>query len=239
MFKYIKAFFKGLYKIIFAYPKICRYAKHKDKYPFEVRYAFLRKLVKILFKSFSVEVDARDIEKIDPNKTYLFVSNHQGVMDSLAFIYLCERPMSFVSKIEAKKYPIIGKACDMIDVIFFDRDNVRDAVKMIKSTKEYLSQERNMAIFPEGTRTKDVNFKTGEYKAGALKPAYETKTGIVVLAVDGSYKIFSKKHKKDLKISARVVDVLDYEDYSSKNTSDLASEIKEKTDVVLAEIRKQ
>ena len=78
MFKYIKAFFRGLYKILWAYPKICRYAKHKEKYPFEVRYAFLRKLVKILFKSFNVEVDARNIEKIDP-KAFISVSEMKSL----------------------------------------------------------------------------------------------------------------------------------------------------------------
>lgn len=239
MFKYIKAFFRGLYKIVFSYPKICRYAKHKDKYSFEVRYAYLRKLIHIVFKSFKIQVDVRNFDKIDQSKTYLFVSNHQGVMDALTFIYLCEKPMTFVSKIEAKKYPIIGKACEMIDVIFFDRDNVRDAVKMIKSTKEYLNQGRNVAIFPEGTRTKDINYKTGEYKAGALKPAYETKSNVAVLVVDGSYKILSKKYKKDLKVTVELLDDLYFNDYSGKSTNELANEIKEKTDEKLIEIRKQ
>lgn len=239
MFKYVKAFFRGLYKILLAYPKICRYAKRKDKYSFEQRYSYLRKLVRIVFKSFNVEVDEKVIGKIDSNDTYLFVCNHQGVMDALTFIYLSEKPMTFVSKIETKKYPIIGKACEMIDVIFFDRENVRDAVMMIKSTKEYLSKGINVAIFPEGTRTKDVDYKTGEYKAGALKPAYETKSSIAALVIDGSYKIFSKKFNKDIKVTVELLEKFKFNDYFNKNTNEMINIIKEKTDNRLEEIRKQ
>lgn len=239
MFKYVTAFFRGLYKILWAYPKICRYAKRKDKYPFEVRYAYIRKLVNVVFKSFKVEVDARNLEKLSFNDTYLFVCNHQGVMDALTLVYLFEKPMTFVSKVEAKKIPIIGKACEAIDVIFIDRENIRDAVKMVKTSKEYLNVGRNVAIFPEGTRTKDANYMTGDYKAGALKPAYETKKNMAVAAIDGSYKIFSKKYNKDLKVVVDVIEVLDYENYISKNTGDLAMEIQTKTNEKIRQIRKQ
>jgi len=239
MFKYVKAFFRGLYKILFAYPKICRYAKRKDKYSFEVRYAYLRKLVKIVFDSFKVDVDARGVEKVTSDDVCLFVCNHQGVMDALTLVYLYEKPMTVVSKIEVKKYPIIGKACEMIDAIFIDRDNIRDAVKMVKTSKEYLSIGRNVAIFPEGTRTKDPNYMTGEYKAGALKPAYETKTKMAVAVIDGSYKIFSKKYTKDLKVTVEIIDVLTSDKYLDKTTSELAKEIQDKTNVKIKEIRKQ
>ena len=239
MFKFVKAFFRGLYKILLAYPKICRYAKRKDKYSFEVRYAYLRKLVKIVFKSFRVEVNAIGVEKVNPNDTHLFICNHQGVMDALTLVYLYEKPMTVVSKIEVKKYPIIGKACEMIDAIFIDRDNIRDAVKMVKTSKEYLSMGRNVAIFPEGTRTKDPDYMTGEYKAGALKPAYETKTNMAVAVIDGSYKIFSKKFKKDIKVTVEIFDVLTPDQYLDKNTNELAKEMQDKTNEKIKAIRKQ
>ena len=239
MFKYVKAFFRGLYKIVLAYPKICRYSKRKDKYSFEERYSYLRKLVKIVFKSFNVEVNAKGMNLLSNDETHMFVSNHQGVMDALTLVYLFEKPMTFVSKIEVKKYPIIGKACNMIDAIFIDRDNIRDAVKMVKTSKEYLGMGRNVAIFPEGTRTKDDNYMPGEYKAGALKPAYETKNNMVVSVIDGSYKIFSKQYKRDLKINIEFIDVLKPEHYLDRNTTELSKEMQDKTTMKLKEIRKQ
>lgn len=239
MLKFVKAFFKGLYKILLSYPKIRKYQKHKDKYSREERYSFLRKLVNILFKSFNVKVNAKGLEKIDTNGTYFIVCNHQSMADALTLIHLFEKPMSAVSKIEALKYPIIGRACDMVDIIFIDRDNIRDAVKMLKASKEFLNNNVSVAIFPEGTRTKDENYTPSEYKSGALKPAFETKSKIAVLAIDGSYKVFSKKHKKDITINVEVIDVLDFDNYGGKNTNELAHEIYTKTAEKINEFRQQ
>lgn len=239
MFKYLKAIFRGAYKILFALPKINRYVKNKDKYSFEERYAYVRKLVKIVFKSFKVEVNARGLEKLDNNETYYFVSNHQAVMDALTMIYLFEKPMTFVCKKETLKYPIVGKVCYIIDAFFYDREDMREAVKMIRSCTDHLNNNLNVVIYPEGTRTKDADYKLGEYKPGALKPAYNSKKKIVTVVIDGSYKILSKKYKRDLKVNLNVMDVLDYDDYSGKNTNELASGIQEKTSANLEIIRKQ
>ena len=103
----------------------------------------------------------------------------------------------------------------------------------------YLNNGISVSIYPEGTRTKDENYMTGEYKAGALKPAYETKKDMVVIGIDGSYKVFSKKYKKNLKINVKVLDILKFGEYGSKNTTDLAKEIQDKTNQYLVEVRKQ
>jgi len=239
MFKYIKFFFRGGYKILFSYPKIRKYAKNKDKYSFEDRYAFVRKLVKCFLKAFKVEVNANGFDKLNNDETYLFVGNHQAVIDPLTLIYLSEKPMTFVSKKETMKYPFVGKACYIIDAIFIDRDNIRDAVRMVKLCKEYLNKGINVAIYPEGTRTKDENYYAGEYKAGAFKPAYETKKTIASIAIDGSYKVFSKKYKKNFKIDIEVMDVYDFDNYEGKNTGELAKKIQDDTNYWLRQIRKQ
>jgi len=239
VFKYIKAFFKGLYKIVLAYPKIRKYAKNKDKYPLEERYAYARKLVNILMKSFNVELDVEGIEKLNNKNDFFVVCNHQGVMDALVMVSLFDRPTSFVCKKEALKYPFVGKVCTFIDAIFFERDNVRDSVKMIKSCINKLNDGYSVGIFPEGTRTKDENYMPGEYKPGALKPAYETKKNIAVFVMNGGYKVFSKKYKGKIVITVKVIDFLDYEEFKDKNTLELANEIQKKTVDELIKISKQ
>ena len=239
MFKYVKAFFRGLYKILLSYPKIRKYAKNKDKYPLEERYAFVRKLVGYLFKAFKVEINAEGFDKLEADQTYMFISNHQALADALTLIYLLDKPMTFVAKKESRDYPFVGKIIYLIDAIFIDRENIRDAVKMVRTSVNYLNNGINVSIYPEGTRTKDENYMTGEYKAGALKPAYETKKDMVVIGIDGSYKVFSKKHKKDLKINVKVLEVFKFGEYGSKNTTELAKEIQDKTNEYLVEIRKQ
>ena len=110
---------------------------------------------------------------------------------------------------------------------------------MVKQSKEYLNDGRDVVIFPEGTRTRDENHMPGEYKAGAFKPAFETKTKIVALAMDGGYKVFSRKYKGKSIIKVRIIDVVDSSEFGSKNTNELAKEIEEKTISAICEFRKQ
>lgn len=239
MFKYIKAVFKGAYKILFAYPKIRKYAKNKDKYPIEERYAFARKLVKIALKCLDVEVKIEGMEKIDKKEPCLYVGNHQSFMDSLAIIYFFEDPICFVTKKETRDYPFAGKVCHFIDCIFLDRENLRDSIKMIKDCKNKLESGENVVIFPEGTRTKDENYLPGEYKAGALKCAYDTNKKIIVLTLDGSYKALSTKYRGKQIINVKVTEVLDPNSYKEKSTTELSDYIRDKTIETLSELRKQ
>ena len=111
MFKYLKVIFRGAYKILFAYPKIRKYARNKDKYPLEERYAYARKLIKIVFKAFNLDMSVEGLDKLRKNEPCLIVSNHQSFMDALAMIYIFEEPICFVIKKEARKYPFAGKVC--------------------------------------------------------------------------------------------------------------------------------
>lgn len=147
--------------------------------------------------------------------------------------------MSIVSKKEAMKYPLVGKAIYFIDSIFIDRDNIKDAVRIIRKCKEDLNDGKNLLIFPEGTRTKDSNYMTSDYKAGALKSAYDTKKKIAVFVIDGSYKVLSAKYRDKQKVTIKVVEIIDPSVYESKNTIELADYIKEVTNNTLKEIRQQ
>lgn len=237
MFKYIKAVFRGGYKLLFAYPKIRRYAKHKDKYSLEERYAYARKLAKIAFKALDIKVESYDLDKLPKDEPLVYVCNHQGFMDALTMIYLSEKPIIFVTKKEAIKYPFAGKVIYFIDGIFMDRENIRDAVRMVRICKENLLKGVSVAIFPEGTRTRDENHMLGEYKAGALKPAYEANKKIAYFVIDGGYTALSTKYKGKTIIKFKLIDVIDYNDYKDKSTSDLAMEIHDNTKKELLNIR--
>lgn len=239
MFKYLKVIFRGAYKILFAYPKIRKYAKNKDKYPIEERYAYARKLIKIVMKAFDIDVKVEGFLEIDKKEPCLYVANHQSFMDSLTLIYLFEDPICFVTKKESRDYPFVGKVCHFIDCIFLDRENLRDSIRMIKECKEKLNNGVNVCIFPEGTRTKDENFMPADYKAGALKCAYDTNKKIVVLTLDGSYKALSTKYKGKLVINVKVSEIIDPSVYKEKGTTELADYIKQKTFETLSELRKQ
>lgn len=237
MFKYVKAVFRGAYKLLFAYPKICKYARNKDKYSLEERYSYARKLVKIIFKALNIKVETFNLEKLNNEDNLVFVCNHQGFMDALTMIYVFEKPIIFVTKKEARDYPIAGKIIYFLDAIFMDRENIRDAVRMVKECKQYLLKGVNVAIFPEGTRSRDENHCIGEYKPGALKPAYDTNKNIAYFVIDGGYTALSTKYKKQTIIKFKCIDVINSSDYKEQNTSIMAKEIENNTKKELKVLR--
>jgi len=120
-----------------------------------------------------------------PDGNCLFVSNHQGFFDIPAIIYAIDRPMGFIAKKEMLKYKFISYWMEKIHCVFIDRENIRESMKAINKGVEYLGKGYNMAIFPEGTRSKGPVL--GEFKKGSLKLATKSGVQIVPVAINGTY----------------------------------------------------
>ena len=127
----------------------------------------------------------------DPESDNLvIISNHQGYMDIPVIMKVFPFPVSFITKKELLKVPLINLWMVVMDCIFIDR---RSPVKARRIIKNKLSDNnRNpVVIFPEGTRSRSE--KTGRFKGGGLKLVYETKKRIQVVKISGTYKNYEEK----------------------------------------------
>ena len=240
LFKYIGYVFRGGW-LIATYPFQARkYIKNKEAYSLQERYTFVRtKASKVLVKYLGAKLEIEGLDKLNKEDTYLFVPNHQGLLDPVCLINIFEQPLIFVSKKEVEKTPIIGKINYIIDSIFLDRENLREAVNMVKLCRNHLTEKRSVVIFPEGTRSKDEEVSIQTYKPGALKCAYNTGAKIVPVVIDRSYILLScKKSNGNKIIKIRFLDPISSEDYEKLNTTDLALKIENDAKKVLKEMRK-
>ena len=138
-----------------------------------------------------------------------------------------------------RKYPIVGKIDYIIDSIFLDRENPRDALNMVKKCKEHLHEGRNVVIFAEGTRSKDENISIHTYKPGAFKCVYGTGCKIVPVVIDKSYIPLSTKIKNtDKVIKIKFLDPINADEYEKLNTNDLALMIENRAKDTLEIMRK-
>ena len=239
-FKYLGYIIKGAW-VIPTYPLQARkYIKNKDSYSLQERYNFVKsKANKVLFKYLGAKLEVEGLEKLNKDDTYFFVPNHQGLIDPVCLINIFDDPLIFVSKKEVEKAPIIGKINYIIDSIFLDRENLRDALHMVKLCKNHLLEKRHVVIFPEGTRSKDEEVSIHSYKPGAFKCAYNTGAKIVPVVIDGSYVLLSCKKKNGNKvIKVRFLDPIDSNEYEQLNTTELAQKIENDAKNTLKEIRK-
>ena len=141
----------------------------------------------------NITIDVKGEENIPSEGAFMVYSNHQGFADIPAICYAFRNhcQMGFVSKEEWRKYKVLRDAIVYTRSIFLDRGNPRAAIKALSEVKELLDMGFNMAIFPEGTRSKGPEM--GEFKAGAFKFAEKAGLPILPVTIDGSYKLFEEK----------------------------------------------
>lgn len=225
--KYFGYIFHGAIRILFYPFKIRKYVKNKENFTIEERFdAAKEHLSDLMDNILRVKIETRGLEKLNKNDTYLFVPNHQSMLDAVALICLFDEHAVFVSKKEAKKMPIVNKFEHIIDAYFLDRESPRDALKMVKTCNQYLKNKTNVVIFAEGTRSKDENISIGEYKAGAFKCVYETGAKVVPVVIDKSYIPLSTKYKNtDKTIVVSFLDPILQEEYQPLSTSELSSKV--------------
>ena len=129
-------------------------------YPFDRGRRVVHELSRILVRIFFFiplrwrqRVEGREL--IDRRKQYVIVINHNTVIDIPTLYYL---PLNFrwVSKREVFKVPFFGQYLVLHGDICINRGRATAALEqMIHQGKEWISRGASIAIFPEGTRSKD------------------------------------------------------------------------------------
>jgi 1-acyl-sn-glycerol-3-phosphate acyltransferase len=79
----------------------------------------------------------------------LVVINHVSWLDIL--VMLAAQPVSFVSKSEVKRWPIIGWLATNVGTLYIERTNRRDALRVVHQIAQALQAGQLIAVFPEGT----------------------------------------------------------------------------------------
>jgi len=120
----------------------------------------------------------------------LFVSNHQGHMDSLIIHGFIHKPKAFISIIEVLKIPIIRTWMKLINCEFIDRKNARQSLTCMNQAIHNLEKGRSMVVFPEGKLNDGGT--TYDFQRGWLRLAIKSGVPIIPVSITGSYKILAK-----------------------------------------------
>ena len=121
---------------------------------------------KFMIRIFLLPMTVVGREKLDPNKNYIFIANHQGSWDIFMMFGYIGRNFKWMMKDSLRKMPFIGQACYDTGHIFVNRDAPQ---------KE---------IFVKAVKT---------IKKGAFVIADMTQVEVVPIAIQGSYDLLPKK----------------------------------------------
>lgn len=227
MFKYFIWVLKVIFPAIYHYPWIFRYSRHPEKYPLELRYKRVRALVLQFLKILKVDPIAVNMPKLEANQKVYLVGNHVSFFDPIVMIALSDQPITFVSKIETRKFIFVGRIVRIIDGVFIERGNLKQEIKMMQEIKQSLMTKNiSWAIFPEGTRNKIYDAPMGDFKAGSFKLPLSTNVPILPVAIWGSQTVLPTKiHWKRYPIYVHYLPLIHPQEFSG-NTQELAASTK-------------
>ena len=133
------------------------------------------------------ELVVSGLENVPKDRPVLYIGNHNSYFDIIYTYPLCVLPTSYVAKDDILKIPLFPVWGSLMMVLFFNRSDMRQAMKMILSATDYLKADTSVFIFPEGTRNKTGKLvPLGEFHNGSFKPAQKSGAPIIPVAISGT-----------------------------------------------------
>lgn len=131
-----------IYLILYSFLKLLRF-------PYEpLRNWYMRSWSKGSARIFNFRVE---FEGKPPKEPFFLVCNHLSYLDIIPLYFYLN--CTFVAKKEVRSWPVLGFLVYMMGVIFIDRKNKGDVVRVNKILTESLNKYQGIVIFPEGTST--------------------------------------------------------------------------------------
>lgn len=209
-----------------AWIKLCRYAKHPEKYTWEEMYGHIADILQHAVRSGNLELKVTGVENIPTEGGFMMYGNHQGMFDVVALAATCPIPLAAVLKKELKDVPFLKQIMICTGSYPMDREDVRQSLRVIQAvTREVKEDGRHFLIFPEGTRSKQGNVM-GDFHGGSFRCALKARCPIVPLCFIDCFKPLDEKGSKPLTVQLHYLPVIPYEEYKELSTVELAALVK-------------
>ncbi len=131
-----------------------------------------------------VKVKTIGLDKIDPERTYIFMSNHISNLDPPVTLPLIPRRTSVMVKKELFKVPILGPIMRIGSLVPVDRGNRDAGVSAVREAVKTITGGLNMTIYVEGKRSFDG--KMLPFKKGPFYLAKECGVPVVPVTISGT-----------------------------------------------------
>ncbi|PYX29732.1 MAG: 1-acyl-sn-glycerol-3-phosphate acyltransferase [Acidobacteria bacterium] len=137
-----------------------------------------------------VRVQTVGLEKIDPSRNYIFMSNHISNLDPPITLPLIPRRTSVMVKKELFSYPILGKIMMIGSLVPVDRANRDAGISAVRDAVKAIEQGLNMTIYIEGKRSFDGRLLP--FKKGPFYLAEECRVPVVPITITGTQEVMPK-----------------------------------------------
>lgn len=139
---------------------------------------------------FLVRYEIEGLDKIKPDKNYVFMGNHQSYVDIFSMVMIINKNFLFMAKRELFGIPVFGYAIKHMGLIPIDRGESRESLKSLFDAAKKIQEGYSVLLFPEGTRSPDGVMLP--FKRGAFTLAVRTNHEILPFVIEGSGRVLKK-----------------------------------------------
>ncbi len=221
MNRILRMVLKNAFFVPGAYAKLCRYAKHPERYEETQMYGHIRSFMQRAVAAGNVELQVHGKENVPAENGFLLCGNHQGIFDIVALVADFEGPLAAVFKKELANVPFIKQLIACSNSFSMDREDVRQSLTVIQAVTAELKKGRSYLIFPEGTRSKLGN-KMLPFHGGSFRCAVKAKCPVVPMALIDSFKVLDQKGSKPVTVQIHYLPPIQYEEYQGMKAAQLA-----------------
>ncbi|MEG1441579.1 MAG: lysophospholipid acyltransferase family protein [Oscillospiraceae bacterium] len=167
-------------------------------------YKFGRAVVKVFYKvAFKIKIQG--LENIPKNQNFIVCANHRSNLDPpfVAICLPCE--IRYMAKEELFKNKLFAYILRGLGVFPIQRG--KSDIGALRAALKFAKNGENVAMFPEGGRSKDGNLRRG--KMGAAMIAIKSNVNILPVGIEGKYKFRAK-------MQLNIGEIIDMTQYSNQ-----------------------
>lgn len=187
---------------------------------------------RLILGTTGVEVDARGLERIDPARSCIIVSNHQSIYDIPVIFWTLPIQLRIIAKASLGRFPVLGWHLRRTGHVLVQREHPGAAV--FERISRLLGERSSLLVFPEGTRS--VDGRLGRFRGGIFRLAIESGLPVVPIAVEGSRHVMRKGRLMTCpgRVQLAVGDAIDTTTLEPDDAKALAANAREQIDAMLA-----
>lgn len=216
---------RNITKVPGAYGKLCRYARHPERYSFAQMWEHIQYVMGLAVAGGNVDLQVTGLENLPRDKGFMLYGNHQGLFDVMAIAATCPVPLGAVYKKELRQVPFLKQIYACTNSFAMDREDVRQSLTVIQAVTKQVLAGRSYVIFPEGTRSRKGN-EMLEFHAGSFRCALKAKCPVVPMAFIDSFRVLDQKGSAPVKVQLHYLEPITYEQYKDMKTAQLAQLVK-------------
>jgi 1-acyl-sn-glycerol-3-phosphate acyltransferase len=144
---------------------------------------------RLILATTGVRVDVSGLERLEPARTYVFVSNHQSIYDIPILFWSLPYQLRIIAKESLGKFPFLGWHLRRTGHMLVDRRHP-DRTRIFQWASRLTSNGLSLIVFPEGTRSREG--RVARFKGGSFLLALQAGLPIVPLSIVGSRHVMLK-----------------------------------------------